>query len=92
MFYSFNFVSILRPQFMILASDGLWDVFTNQEAVDFISKHLDEPHFGAKSITIEAYLRKSQDNIATTIVVFKNGTYQTGSSSSDAIKNKIEEL
>ena len=73
---SFN----LRPNFLVLASDGLWDVFTNQEATDYISKHLDEPHFGAKSISIEAYMRGSTDNISVVVVVFKNGLYQTGTS------------
>lgn len=68
-----------RPKFMILASDGLWDFFTNQEAVDFIGKHLDEPYFGAKNITNEAYLRGSEDNISTIVVVFKNGTFEIGS-------------
>jgi protein phosphatase 1L len=69
-----------RPKFFILASDGLWDVFSNQEAVDFISKRLDEPHFGAKTITVEAFMRGSADNISVIVVVFRNGTYRIGSS------------
>jgi hypothetical protein len=25
-------------QFVVIASDGLWDVFTSQEAIDFVTK------------------------------------------------------
>lgn len=70
-----------RPKFLILASDGLWDTFSNEEAVAYIKEHLDEPHFGAKSITIESYNRGSVDNITVLIIVFANGRYQIGKSS-----------
>lgn len=71
----------LRPKFLILASDGLWDTFSNEEAVAYIKDHLDEPHYGAKSITIESYNRGSVDNITVLIIVFANGRYQIGKSS-----------
>jgi len=69
-----------RPQFIIIASDGLWDTFTNEEAVAFIKDRLDEPHFGAKSIVLQSYNRGSVDNITVIVVVFKNGRYQIGTS------------
>lgn len=72
--------SRIRPQFIILASDGLWDTFTNEEAVAFIRDHLDEPHFGAKSIALQSYYRGSVDNITVLIIVFNNGKYFIGSS------------
>lgn len=65
---------------MILASDGLWDKFSNAEAVAFIKDRLDEPHFGAKSITIESYNRGSRDNITVLVIVFEDGRYEIGSS------------
>lgn len=43
--------------FLVLASDGLWDTFSNEEAIAFIKERLDEPHFGAKSITLTSYHR-----------------------------------
>lgn len=61
-----------KPQFLILASDGLWDAFSNEEAVAFIKDRLDEPFFGAKSITLQAYHKGSLDNISVVIVSFKN--------------------
>ncbi|XP_021702531.1 protein phosphatase 1L isoform X2 [Aedes aegypti] len=69
-----------RPMFLILATDGLWDTFSNEEAVAYIRDRLDEPHFGAKSITLQSYNRGSVDNITVLVIVFKNGRYQIGSS------------
>jgi protein phosphatase 1L len=66
--------------YIFTASDGLFDTFTNEEVVGFIRERLDEPFFGAKSITIESYLRGSVDNITVLVVVFKNGKYEIGSS------------
>jgi protein phosphatase 1L len=66
--------------FILLASDGLWDTFSNEEAVAYIRDRLDEPHFGAKSITLKSYARGSVDNISTIVVVFRNGSYQIASS------------
>lgn len=61
----------LQPQFMILASDGLWDTFSNEEAVHFIKEHLHEPHFGAKSIALQSFYRGCTDNITVMVVKFK---------------------
>ena len=64
----------LRPEFLILASDGLWDVFSNDEACAYIRERLDEPHYGAKSIVLQAYYRGSLDNITVMVVNFTNNT------------------
>jgi len=64
----------LQPQFLILASDGLWDAFSNDEACMYIREHLDEPHYGAKSIVLQAYYRGSVDNITVMVVNFTNNT------------------
>ena len=65
----------IQPQFLILATDGLWDAFSNEEAVMYIKERLDEPHFGAKSIVLQAYYRGSLDNITVMVINFnaKNG-------------------
>ena len=60
-----------QPQFMILATDGLWDTFTNEEAVAFISERLSEPHYGAKSLVLQAYYRGSLDNITVMVINFQ---------------------
>uniref|UniRef100_A0A6B2EEQ8 Protein phosphatase type 2c n=1 Tax=Phlebotomus kandelakii TaxID=1109342 RepID=A0A6B2EEQ8_9DIPT len=70
-----------KPMFIILASDGLWDTFSNEEAVSFIKERLDEPHFGAKALTMQSYYRGSVDNISVLVVVFKNGAFRVASGS-----------
>jgi protein phosphatase 1L len=61
-----------KPQFLILASDGLWDTFSNEEAVAFVKERLGEPHFGAKSITLQSYYRGSLDNITVIVINLLN--------------------
>lgn len=61
-----------KPMFLVLASDGLWDTFTNEEAIKFIKERLDEPDFGAKSLTLQAYYRGSVDNITVLVINFLN--------------------
>ncbi|XP_072789589.1 protein phosphatase 1L isoform X1 [Taeniopygia guttata] len=64
----------LQPEFMILASDGLWDAFSNEEAVRFIKERLDEPHFGAKSIVLQSFYRGCPDNITVMVVKFRSSS------------------
>ncbi|XP_019176596.1 PREDICTED: probable protein phosphatase 2C 59 [Ipomoea nil] len=56
-------------EFLILASDGLWDVVTNEEAVSMV-KPIPEPEEAAKRLMQEAYQRGSADNITIIIVRF----------------------
>ncbi|BFF96153.1 protein phosphatase 1L [Drosophila madeirensis] len=70
-----------KPHFLILASDGLWDIFSNEEACVFIQEHLKEPDYGAKAITMESYKRGSVDNITVVVIVFRNDVYKIGGSS-----------
>jgi Serine/threonine protein phosphatase len=66
------------PCFIILASDGLWDVFSNQEAVQMVQLTL-QPYGeswkdkgamqeAAERLTQEAYVRGSTDNIGVCVV------------------------
>ena len=67
----------LRPEFAVLASDGLWDIFSNEEAVAHTRKHLIS--FGgskseiaaAKSLAKEAYTKGSTDNVTVVVINFK---------------------
>ncbi|KAL6176935.1 hypothetical protein ACLB2K_053567 [Fragaria x ananassa] len=59
---------------LILASDGLWKVMGNQEAVDIARKNKD-PMKAAKELTAEALKRDSKDDISCVVVRFR-GRYK----------------
>lgn len=54
---------------LIMASDGLWDVFTNQQALD-MARHYTDPEAAARALATEAYNRGSQDNISVIVCFF----------------------
>ncbi|XP_047319955.1 probable protein phosphatase 2C 39 [Impatiens glandulifera] len=54
-------------EFIILASDGIWKVMSNQEAVDCI-KDIKDPKSAAKRLNEEALVRKSSDDISSIVV------------------------
>ena len=62
------------PCFIILASDGLWDVMSNKEAVDLAWQVIKENKSGtayqeaAAVLTQEAYVRGSSDNIGVCVL------------------------
>ncbi|KAK9071046.1 hypothetical protein SSX86_009614 [Deinandra increscens subsp. villosa] len=57
-------------EILILASDGLWKVVTNQEAVDIAVK-IKDPKKAAKQLADEALNRESKDDISVIVVRFK---------------------
>eukprot|EP00262_Sarcandra_glabra_P017669 TRINITY_DN6134_c0_g1_i2.p1 TRINITY_DN6134_c0_g1~~TRINITY_DN6134_c0_g1_i2.p1 ORF type:complete len:286 (-),score=46.87 TRINITY_DN6134_c0_g1_i2:261-1118(-) len=60
----------VSTNFLILASDGLWKVMDNQEAVDLARKFRD-PQAAAKHLTAEALNRDSKDDISCIVVQFR---------------------
>ncbi|KAM6554528.1 hypothetical protein CsatB_015290 [Cannabis sativa] len=56
--------------FLILASDGLWKVMSNQEAVD-VAKKTKDPQRAAKQLAAEALNKDSKDDISIVVVRFK---------------------
>lgn len=56
-------------KFVVLACDGLWDVMTNQEVVNFILNNCNNKNL-AKLLTQEAYNKGSTDNISVIIKFF----------------------
>nr|GMC54399.1 probable protein phosphatase 2C 9 [Ipomoea batatas]GME03051.1 probable protein phosphatase 2C 9 [Ipomoea batatas] len=55
---------------LIIASDGLWKVMSNQEAVD-IAKKAKNPQKAAKKLAMEALNRESKDDISCIVVRFR---------------------
>eukprot|EP00250_Pteridium_aquilinum_P027335 c346_g1_i1 orf=322-1185(-) len=60
-------------EFLVLASDGLWDVVTNQDAVSLVQS-IPDAEEAAKSLANEAMRKGSADNITCIVVRFHNGT------------------
>ncbi|KDO57430.1 hypothetical protein CISIN_1g005427mg [Citrus sinensis] len=63
--------TIMTPEdeYLVMASDGLWDVVSHVEAVGIIKDTVKEPGMCSKRLATEAAERGSKDNI-TVIVVF----------------------
>ncbi|CAL5029535.1 unnamed protein product [Urochloa decumbens] len=64
-------------EFLILASDGLWDVVSNDEAVA-MTRSIQDPEEAAKKLLQEAYKRESSDNITCVVVRFLHGQGSSG--------------
>uniref|UniRef100_A0ACD5TZV1 Uncharacterized protein n=2 Tax=Avena sativa TaxID=4498 RepID=A0ACD5TZV1_AVESA len=58
-------------EFLILASDGLWDVVPNEDAVSLV-KMEEEPEAAARKLTETAFARGSGDNITCVVVKFQH--------------------
>ncbi|XP_020223738.1 protein kinase and PP2C-like domain-containing protein isoform X1 [Cajanus cajan] len=58
-----------EDEFLVMASDGLWDVISSMEVINIIKDTVKEPGMCSKRLATEAVERGSKDNI-TVIVVF----------------------
>jgi len=58
---------------LILASDGIWDVMSNEEAAQIVRAHSD-PAAAAAKLTDEAINKGSFDNVGAVVVFFKERT------------------
>ncbi|XP_010266492.1 PREDICTED: probable protein phosphatase 2C 52 [Nelumbo nucifera] len=56
-------------EFLVIASDGLWDVVPNEDAVS-IARTEEEPEAAARKLTETAFTRGSADNITCIVVRF----------------------
>lgn len=56
---------------LILGSDGIWKVMTNQDAVD-IARRVKDPQKAAEQLTAEALNRDSKDDISCVVVRLRN--------------------
>ncbi|CAE5958238.1 unnamed protein product [Arabidopsis arenosa] len=55
---------------LLLASDGIWKVMTNEEAME-IARRVKDPQKAAKELTAEALRRESKDDISCVVVRFR---------------------
>ncbi|TAQ89622.1 hypothetical protein B7494_g2057 [Chlorociboria aeruginascens] len=80
--------TVIQPdldEFIILACDGLWDVCSDQEAVDLVRNNQD-PTSASKTLVDHALARFSTDNLSCMIIRFnKNALLSTAKEPSAAI-------
>ncbi|KAF1849319.1 PP2C-domain-containing protein [Cucurbitaria berberidis CBS 394.84] len=60
-----------QDEFLILACDGLWDVCSDQEAVDLV-RQVQDPQEASKKLVDYALARFSTDNLSCMVVRFDN--------------------
>ncbi|GIL92791.1 hypothetical protein Vretifemale_20271, partial [Volvox reticuliferus] len=60
----------LQPDdhFIVLGTDGLWDVVSAQEAVGLVYDTVKDPTLAAKRLVMEALMRGSTDNVSVVVV------------------------
>ena len=81
-------------EFMLLASDGLWEVFTSQGAIDFAREYLrthNDPQGCSEALVEEALRRDSTDNVSVVVLCFveKIPAMRTTSDSRDTLKRTL---
>ena len=63
-----------EDEFLVIACDGLWDVFSSQNAIDFARMALrrhNDPEQMARDLVAEAVRRDSSDNVSAVCVCFQ---------------------
>lgn len=79
--------------FIILASDGLWDVFKNDEAAELVRNALrsfnGSATKAAQALANSALARKSKDNISVCVVTLLVGEVG-GSEAGDDVVDNVE--
>lgn len=89
----------LKPRFMIMASDGFWDTFSNDNATLFVKMEL--LRFAkngkcppstialaiAKKLANEAFARESYDNITVIVILFDDDGKSTFARASPTTTN-----
>nr|XP_016502930.1 PREDICTED: probable protein phosphatase 2C 49 [Nicotiana tabacum] len=66
-------------EFMIIGCDGIWDVMSNQEAVNVVRRELrlhNDPQESAKELVNHALCRDVDDNLTAIVVCFTNPDHQ----------------
>ncbi|GKE46822.1 probable protein phosphatase 2C 11, partial [Tanacetum coccineum] len=67
-------VEIDGVEFIIIASDGLWNVVSNKDAVSIVQE-ITDAEAACRKLVQESYTRGSSDNITCIVVRFENHWY-----------------
>ncbi|KAM3313751.1 hypothetical protein ACQJBY_032954 [Aegilops geniculata] len=81
-------------EFLIIASDGIWDVKSSQEAVDFVRQRLQSGETDLRAICerlLDSCLgRRMSDNMSVIVVEFKAGARANPTATAEARADEIE--
>lgn len=70
MWWCFSLFIFVGTKCLILATDGVWDVLKNEDAVQIAMRYTDAEQ-AARAVVTSAYDRGSMDNISALVVFFK---------------------
>ena len=56
-----------EDQYLVLASDGVWDTVSNDDVAQLVLKY-EDPQTAAQHVMEEAYARGSMDNICVMVI------------------------
>jgi serine/threonine protein phosphatase PrpC/cold shock CspA family protein len=59
-----------KDLFLVLATDGIWNVLSNQEVIDLAASHFDDAEEAAKKIVRTAHQKGSEDNLTAMVLQF----------------------
>ncbi|CAI5485915.1 unnamed protein product [Closterium sp. Naga37s-1] len=59
-------------EFLVMASDGLWEKLSNEEVAQYVLDTVKEPSMSSKRLVTEAVDRGSQDNVTAIVAYLKN--------------------
>merc|ERR1740116_682719 len=59
-----------KDLFLVMATDGIYNVMSNQEVVDCASKHWDDAEEAAKNIVRTAFQKGSDENLTAMVIQF----------------------
>ncbi|KAG7534028.1 PPM-type phosphatase domain [Arabidopsis thaliana x Arabidopsis arenosa] len=80
-----------EAELLVLASDGLWDVVPNEDAVT-LAQSEEEPEAAARKLTDTAFARGSADNITCIVVKFRHDKNESPKIEPNAIAESEPEL
>lgn len=59
-----------KDLFLVLATDGIYNVLSNQDVIDCAGKHWDDPEEAAKNIVRTAFQKGSDENLTALVIQF----------------------
>nr|AAM91486.1 AT5g53140/MFH8_8 [Arabidopsis thaliana] len=80
-----------EAELLVLASDGLWDVVPNEDAVA-LAQSEEEPEAAARKLTDTAFSRGSADNITCIVVKFRHDKTESPKIETNAMAESEPEL